>query len=68
MAEEEAWSAETEGLLVELWQVRPCLYNISSPEYSDRSKKAAAMGEIAGQINMSGTNFEGFIFYCLYRP
>ena len=36
------WTDEEEDELVELWEERPCLYLISSPEYADRVKKSKA--------------------------
>ena len=40
------WTDEEEDELVELWEERPCLYLISSPEYGDWVKKSKAVRDI----------------------
>ncbi|XP_014678952.1 PREDICTED: uncharacterized protein LOC106818790 [Priapulus caudatus] len=46
------WSAVKEDLLVVLWEERPCLYQPTSADYADRSKKVAALQEIAGELGI----------------
>ena len=38
---------------MELWQERPYLYLISSPEYADQVKKSIAVKEIADVLNLN---------------
>ena len=37
--EETGWSLELEEKLIDLWEERPCLYDISSKGYSNRNWK-----------------------------
>ena len=48
------WTNKKEDELVELWEERPCLYLISSPEYADRVKKSIAVREIADTLRFTG--------------
>ncbi|ESO82819.1 hypothetical protein LOTGIDRAFT_155851 [Lottia gigantea] len=41
------WTVEKEQILVDMWSQSAFLFMISSPDYSDRDKKYAAMQEIA---------------------
>ncbi|XP_065071000.1 uncharacterized protein LOC135695746 [Rhopilema esculentum] len=45
------WTASKEEQLVDLWQEKACLYMVTSPEYSDRNKKLAALNEIATKLS-----------------
>ena len=47
------WTNEKEDELVELWQERPYLYLISSPEYADQVKKSIAVKEIADVLSLN---------------
>jgi hypothetical protein len=49
------WSEDKEGELVEMWSVAPCLFDIANKGYSNRTKKRAAIQEIATKLEMSGT-------------
>ena len=42
-----AWSEELEDKLVTLWQERPCLFNCTIREYSNKIVKSRAVQEIA---------------------
>ena len=48
------WTASKEEQLVDLWQEKACLYMVTSPEYSDRNKKLAALNEIATKLSSNG--------------
>ena len=48
------WSHDNEDALVEMYQERPCLYEINSPDYTDMTLKSAAITEIAKSLNMTG--------------
>ena len=52
-AEVGVWTTSKEEQLVDLWQEQP-LYIINSPEYSDRTKKLAALSEIARKLSLNG--------------
>ncbi|XP_013861240.1 uncharacterized protein LOC106515779 isoform X2 [Austrofundulus limnaeus] len=45
------WSNK-EAQFVKLWQQRECLYNISSKDYHDRSKKESAWREISEELQI----------------
>lgn len=45
------WSNK-EAKFVKLWQERECLYNISSKDYHDRSKKESAWREISEELQL----------------
>ena len=47
---EQAWSRESEQNLVEMWEERPCLFAIASPEHSDRALKERAVADIATNL------------------
>ena len=53
--DESLWTHEKEDILVTMWQERPCLFSIRSPEYSDGIKRCAAIGEIVEVLGMTGT-------------
>ena len=53
-AEVGVWTTSKEEQLVDLWQEQPSLYIINSPEYSDRTKKLAALNEIARKLSLNG--------------
>ena len=38
-----SWTTDKADFLVDLWREKPCLYVISSPQYADRTAKAAAI-------------------------
>jgi hypothetical protein len=50
----DGWSKESEQILIEMWSERPCLFAISSPEYSNRDKKEKALREISDGMGKSG--------------
>jgi len=50
----EFWSEEFEEKLIELWKNYACLYDISTKAFSDRVKKAAALGQISQELNVAG--------------
>ncbi|KAK6181864.1 hypothetical protein SNE40_009642 [Patella caerulea] len=49
----ETWSLIKEEELATLWSERPCLFEITMPEYRDRVAKDRAMIEIAGKLAMT---------------
>ena len=52
--DDSAWTLEKGHLFVELWQSRPCLYDITIGDYSNRIKKSKAWLEIATELEMPG--------------
>jgi hypothetical protein len=48
------WSVESEEKLVDLWEERPCLYDISCKEYSNRDIKRKALDDIGAALSMPG--------------
>ena len=49
------WTQDKEDTLVDMWRERPCLFAVSSPEYSDRNKRQVALEEMAARLDISGT-------------
>ena len=48
------WTQEREERLIELWEEKPQLYNISSQAFSNRDSKINAVKYIAEKLGTSG--------------
>jgi len=48
------WDSNKEESLVELWQQKPCLFDVSASCYHDRTKKDEAWKEIAEELQLPG--------------
>ena len=51
---ENCWTEDKEDELIEMWRDRPCLFDVGSRGYSDRTAKTRAMEEIAKRLELSG--------------
>lgn len=48
-----ALSEDQEAIFIELWQERPCLYDIGCKSYSNKNEKRKALTELAEKLDMS---------------
>lgn len=55
--EEVGWSLELEEQLIDLWEERPCLYDVSSKGYSNRNWKRKALDEMAEALSQPKHRF-----------
>jgi hypothetical protein len=53
MEDSNNWGLEVEEKLIELWEKRPCLYDVSSKGYSNRNWKRKALDEMATVLPQS---------------
>lgn len=44
---------DQEAVFIDLWQEKPCLYDIGSKSYSNKNEKRKAISEIAEKMEMS---------------
>ena len=51
---ERKWSNTMETTLVEMWQQRPCIFDVSSKDFHDRVKRDKAWREIADTLDLPG--------------
>ena len=45
--------SQIEESLIELWTENPCLYDISSPGFSNRLEKRKALEDMGSKLNLS---------------
>ena len=48
------WTIQMEETLVEMWELHPCLYDLSHPQYKDYSVRLQARQKIAAKLNVTG--------------
>ena len=49
-----AWDIELGEKLLDFWQQRPCLFDATSREYSNRDQKASSWEEVATGLDIPG--------------
>ena len=54
----ETWTLAKVAELIDLYELRPCLYQTNHKEYFNRDARSKALGEIAELIEMSGKSYD----------